>query len=78
MTGRKYARERTVVSGGASAGPDQAAHRGQYKSVLDLVQGYAALIELEGQQAVRTAQVATGSRRVAVGFQNLAHVVFPA
>src|ERR1035437_4964764 len=59
-------------------GPDQAAYRGQHESVLNRVQGDAALIELEGQQTVWPAQIAAGSRRFAISFQNLAHVIFAA
>src|ERR1700677_174166 len=49
-----------VGQGRSIGGPDQAAYGGQHKSVLDFVQGYAALIELNGQQAVRPAQIAAG------------------
>jgi hypothetical protein len=33
-------------------GSDQAAYRSQHESVLDLVQWYAALIELDGKQTI--------------------------
>ena len=59
-------------------GPDHAAYGGEHKSVLDLVQGYAALIELNSQQAIWPAQIAAGSWGVAVGLQNLAYIVFAA
>jgi len=36
------------------------------------------VIELNGQHAIWPAQIAAGSRRVAIGFENLAHVVFAA
>src|ERR1035441_7227470 len=77
--------DRQEVGQGAHGGqrrgvcwPDQAANRRQHECVLDDGQGNAALIELNGQHAIWPAQVAAGSRCVAIGFENLAHVVFAA
>jgi len=57
-------------------GTHQAAHRRQHEGVFDHTHGHAALLELRGQDAVRTTGHAHRTRRLAVRPENLANVLF--
>src|SRR6266700_7179892 len=59
-------------------GPHQAARRRQDECVFDDARGDAALVELRGQHAVRTADDPHCTRRFAIRFQNPANKFFPA
>ena len=78
MTDWKYARERTVARGGASAGPQQPACCGKDQGVFDCLQGDRRVVQLSGQQTVLATDVSRGPRRLAVGVENLADILFAA
>src|ERR1039458_3854578 len=55
-----------------------AARRGEHQCVFDGSQRHAALLQLGGQETVRLADGARGSRRLAVGAEHLLDIFFPA
>ena len=77
MTGEKYASERMIPRGGASAGLRHTARRGQNQRVLDRLERHAALMQLGREQTVRPAHGAARARSRTVSFEEPPDILVP-